>query len=175
MKEDNNFLELCIGSGFYSKKRIWLNNDEDYKNVIKLDINPKCNPDVVWDLEKHPLPFNDNMFDAIHAYDILEHLASQGDYKFFFNEWNEYYRILKPDGLFYGMVPSVKSPWAFGDPGHKRIIPIGMLLFLEKDKYERELGKTAMSDYREYLKCNFIIILKEDDDSSLLFILKAIK
>ena len=88
--------ELVLGSGHKSRKVLSSDKDKEYKNAVTLDINPDCNPDVVWDLNERPLPFEDKEFDEIHAYEVLEHIGTQGDYRGFFEEFEEYYRILKP-------------------------------------------------------------------------------
>ena len=172
--KNNSYLELNLGCGFYEKKRYFYKKNVEFKNVIKLDVNPECNPDIVWDLNKHPLPFDDAIFNEIHAYHILEHLGSQGDYKFFFSEFNEYYRILKKNGELFGIVPSIKSNWAIGDPGHTRVFHPYWLSFLDASKYD-ELGETSMSDYRNLIKCNYKIIDIKNNDDSFCFILRAIK
>ena len=74
--------ELLMGCGSRTEKDIYIGN-KDFENVTRLDINPDHNPDIVWDLTVHPLPFLAEEFDEIHAYQVLEHLAYQGDYEFF--------------------------------------------------------------------------------------------
>ena len=74
--------ELLMGCGSRTKKDIYIGN-KDFENVTRLDINPDHNPDIVWDLTVRPLPFLAEEFDEIHAYQVLEHLAYQGDYEFF--------------------------------------------------------------------------------------------
>ena len=75
--------ELLMGCGSNSEKKICLDS-VGWHDLTRLDNNPAHNPDVVWDLTVHPLPFADETFDEIHAYQVLEHLANQGDYEFFF-------------------------------------------------------------------------------------------
>src|SRR5690606_26663551 len=114
--------------------------------------NKDHNPDIVWDLTVHPLPFNDEEFDEIHAYEVLEHLANQGDYEFFFKEFTEYWRILKPKGRFFASVPV--GVWTWGDPSHKRVIQPETLIFLDQDQYA-QVGTTSMSDFRYLYKVSF--------------------
>ena len=52
------------------------NKREGYVNV---DMSPVCNPDVVWDLETLPWPWQDNSVDGVLFNHSLEHLGqSQG-------------------------------------------------------------------------------------------------
>ena len=126
----------------------------DKHELVRLDINEEVKPDIVWDLNKHPLPFKDEEFDQVHAYDVLEHLGKQGDYKFFFSEFNEYWRILKPNGLFVASVPAITSGWVFGDPGHTRVFSRYMLIFLDQNTYS-QCGTSQLTDYRFIYKGNF--------------------
>lgn len=168
--------ELLIGCGRNLNKQLSSNaSDNEWSDVTTLDINPDHKPDVVWNLENLPLPFEDNSFDEIHAYEVLEHTGSQGDYKFFFAQFEEFYRILKPEGLICATVPNWQSPWAWGDPSHKRVILLESLTFLSQQEYINQVGKTPMSDFRYIYKADFDLIGYNNSEHNLGFILKAIK
>lgn len=124
-------------------------------NIIGLDIDPNCNPDIIHDLN-YPLSFiPDETFDELHAYEVLEHIGSdQGDWRAFFYEFTEYWRILKPGGLFYGSCPAHTSVWVWGDPGHRRYIGPETFVFLDQEKYA-QVGTTPMTDYRHVWKHSF--------------------
>ncbi len=170
--------ELIIGCGKHKEKKLLrTNGSETYDNPVTLDINPDVTPDVVWDLENIPLPFEDNEFDEIHAYEVLEHIGQLGDYKFFFNQFSDFWRILKPDGCICATVPMWDSLWAWGDPSHKRIINQGSLMFLSQDEYTEQIDvkKTPMTDFRYIYKANFGTIHSNVKGRNLFFILRAIK
>jgi SAM-dependent methyltransferase len=170
------YRELLIGCGSRIHKDLVLaGSDPEFKNLTTLDINKDHNPDVVHDLTKHPLPFKANTFDEAHAYEVLEHLAVQGDYKFFFKEFSEYWRILKPGGLLVATCPSRASVWAWGDPSHKRIMQKENLVYLSQAQYEAQVGKTAISDFRYIYKADFAVLFAQDNGQSFAFVLKAIK
>ena len=164
--------ELLMGCGSRTTKDLYIPGHQDFENVVRLDNNPAHNPDVIWDLKEHPLPFADEEFDEIHAYEVLEHLAQQGDYVFFFKEFTEYHRILKPGGLFMASCPSYGSLWAYGDPSHTRVINAGPLVFLDQDQYAAQVGKTKMSDFRYLYKVSFKTVHAQDKDGTFYFILK---
>jgi len=170
------YRELLMGVGKRKQKDIVLEGmAKEFKNLVTLDNNEDHNPDIIWDLKKHPLPFDDNYFDEIHAYDILEHLAVQGDYEFFFSEFSEYWRILKPGGYFLASVPSRESKWLWADPSHKRVIQSETLMFLDQDIYEELVGKAKMSDFRYLYKAHFKAVLARVEGDTFFFVLKAIK
>jgi SAM-dependent methyltransferase len=167
--------ELLVGCGNNRNKRIKHGDiTADWHNLTTLDIDPGCKPDVVHDLDVFPYPFEDNSFDEIHAYECLEHCGRQGDWKFFFAQWSEFWRILKPDGLFCATVPMWDSPWAWGDPGHTRVIAAECLIFLDQDQYT-QVGKTSLTDYRPWWKGSFETIAHQTSEHQFGFVLKAKK
>lgn len=168
--------ELLLGCGSRTIKDIYLpDRGNKFDDVVRLDINADHNPDVIWDLTQHPLPFKDCEFDEIHAYDVLEHLAYQGDFEFFFKEFTEYHRILKKDGMLFASCPSASSVWAWGDPSHKRIISKETLVYLVQEEYQKQVGVTKMSDFRNIYKVNFKIIHAEDKNGNFSFVIQAVK
>lgn len=171
--------ELLIGCGSLKNKRIWRVDQGEQKEwegeLITLDFVSSHNPDVLWDLENHPLPFDDNSFDRIHAYEILEHLGFQGDWRGFFIEFYDYWRILKPNGELRGTCPMWNSQWAWGDPSHTRVLTPGTFTFLSQEIYKRDVGKTVMSDFRDVWKGNFSVAWIGEDDGQMSFILQALK
>ena len=148
-------MELLLGAGASRQKRLVDGGRQEWSALVTLDINPDHKPDVVWDLNNRPLPFDDNTFDEIHAYEVMEHLGKQGDWRSFFDEWSEWWRILKPEGVFLGTSPYWAGSWAWGDPGHTRIISAECLTFLSQEEYKNQVGKTPMTDYRFVYKADF--------------------
>ena len=167
--------ELLIGCGARHGKLIPTPSGDEWSSLTTLDINPAHKPDRLWDLMDIPLPFDDNSMDEIHAYDVLEHTGAQGDYKFFFAQWSDFWRILKPGGLFCGIVPSLTSRWAWGDPSHTRVIQSESLMFLNQAEYS-QVGQTAMSDFRYIYKADFQRALTDDgEEGTFRFVLIAVK
>lgn len=171
----NMYKELLIGCGSQHKKRLWSDDKKEWQNLITLDINKDHKPKVVHDLTLFPYPFRANTFDEIHAYEVLEHTGQQGDYKFFFRQFNELHRIMKPDSNLFATCPSIDSRWAWGDPSHTRVFPSEYLTFLSLENYRQQVGKTAISDFRYLMTCDFETVYCKDNGQHLLFALRAIK
>ena len=101
---------LNIGSGCTRMEGF---TNVDYVQV--LDENGKPYTDVLCDIEKEKLPFEDNSVDEIACYETLEHLE---DLIF---AMNEMWRVLKPEGFLKGKVPREGGRGAIADPTHKRV------------------------------------------------------
>ena len=167
--------ELLIGCGSNHDKRLTLDGKAEWTNLTTLDYVETHKPDLVWDLLDMPLPFPDNFFDEIHAYEVLEHTGAQGDYKFFFKQFEEFYRILKAGGHLLATCPSRHSPWAWGDPSHTRVLQPEHLVFLCQPQYTAQVGVTPMSDFRSIYKADYDIVWANDDKETFRFILKVVK
>ena len=169
--------ELLLGCGSSRERRIIIDGRRVWSRLVTLDHNVDHRPDVVHDMEVLPYPFADDTFDEVHAYEVLEHLGQQGDFRTFFAQFSELWRILKPGGFLAATCPSWRSMWAWGDPSHRRVITSGTLVFLDQAEYVRQVGKTAMSDFRFCYRADFRPVpgACREDDENLLFVLQAVK
>ena len=79
------------------------------KNLSKELTITQCN------VEKNPLPFEDNFFDVVFSKSFLEHLREPRNF------FIETYRILKPGGLLLTLVPDWESQYKtfFDDYTHR--------------------------------------------------------
>ena len=148
-----------LGCSHHAPKKKWIvpGTEKEPIEWTTLDINPRVHPDVVFDLngiEKGDrLPFEDNAFDEIHAYSILEHYGKQGEYEGFFAGFRELWRVVKPGGHLVAGTPLYSDLWAWGDPGHTRIISRGTISYLCKSFYESITdAESPMTDYRHLVE-----------------------
>ncbi|MDG2286926.1 MAG: methyltransferase domain-containing protein [Alphaproteobacteria bacterium] len=100
-------MKLNIGCGF--------NKLDGYINV---DQFPECNPDVLWNLEETPWPFEESSVDELVAHHVLEHLGQET--KVFFAIFKELYRLMRDDGVIRITVPHPHHPTFLSDPTHVR-------------------------------------------------------
>ncbi len=166
--------ELLLGCGQNRAKKLVYGGRSEWAALTTLDFNADHKPDVVWDMGALPLPFADDCFDEIHAYECLEHVGAQGDWRFFFAQWSDFWRMLKPDGLFFGTCPATSSPWAWGDPSHTRVIGPECLVFLTQPNYA-QVGVTPMSDFRFAYRADFDLLHSITAGDHFEFVLRAVK
>lgn len=170
-------MELLAGCGNSRDKKVTFEGipKEWSGELVTLDIDETCDPKVVHDLNQLPYPFPDDYFSEVHLYEVLEHCGTQGDWRFFFNQFEELHRILKPDGWLIGTCPMWDSPWAWGDPGHTRIMSPESLIFLSQSEYDKQVGNTAMTDYRSVYSADFELVNHQTMEHNWAFVLKAKK
>lgn len=164
---------LLLGCGNSRVRKVSLTAMSEWAGDLRtLDMDPECGADVIWNLEKLPLPFMSNDWDELGAYDVLEHFGQQGDWKAWFDFMGECHRILKVDGLFGIIVPIGMD--AFADPGHTRFFGANHFWMLNQKWYAVQLEKgLQVTDYRWYWKQNFdIIAANQMGDHHLAFMLR---
>jgi hypothetical protein len=103
--------KLNIGCGF---KKL-----NDHWNV---DVEPKCNPDQVLDLEITPWPYEDNFFTRITADNILEHVGQKPEV--FTNIIKEMYRVSEHGAEWYVCFPHHRSDLFWDDYTHVRHLTV---------------------------------------------------
>lgn len=104
--------------------------------------------DVVWNLEKHPLPFKTNEFDGIYACHVMEHVRD------LFGLMEELHRILKPEGRLKIWVPHASDMGALGHPDHKRFFTARTFSHFVDGEYDNEYTKVRFEILKTHL--NFI-------------------
>lgn len=168
-------MELLLGAGRNHARKIFYDGRQDWTDLVTLDMNAAHRPDHVHDLDRFPYPLPSNAFDEIHAYDVMEHCGRQGDWAYFFRQWDELWRILKPGGVFCGISPARGSQWAWGDPGHTRIIGPECLIYLDRENYA-QVGQSPMTDYRFAFDGDWKLIHSETtDERQYVYVLQARK
>ncbi len=168
---------MLLGCGHSRERKLSLDGNHAFgPGLVTLDMNPEVKPDIVHHMGTE-LPFDDDAADEIHAYDVLEHTGQQGDWMFFFAQWMTFWRVLKPGGLFFALVPRADRPWAWADPGHTRVILPETLTFLHQPNYTAECrpGGTNRTDYRRWFRGDFDLVAHDIGEVQFAFVLRAVK
>lgn len=173
-------MELLLGCGRSRVKKLAVQGREEWRDLVTVDMNEHVGADVVHNLNNAlGLPFSADSADEIHAYDVFEHLGTQGDWRFFFTEFSDYWHIAKPGGTLHAIVPWWQSCWAWGDPGHTRVIQPEMLTFLDQSVYVTECDtpetRTNRTDYRPWYRADWQTIWQQRDGDNFCFVLRAVK
>lgn len=169
-------MEILLGCGSSRIKKLAMPGRENWSGLVTLDFADTHKPVVVHDISRLPLPFPDDCADEIHAYEVMEHVGQQGDWKFFFDQWSDIWRILKPGGMFFGTSPHWSSAWSWGDPGHTRIVGAEQLTFLSQPNYTAQVGISPMTDYRFRYREDFDLVhSKVNEAQQYEYVLRAVK
>lgn len=130
--------KLNLGCGF---KKL-----DDHWNV---DIERKCNPDEVLDMEQFPWPYEDNFFEKIHADNVLEHVGQ--DPKVFTKVLQEMYRVSADGAEWYVCVPHHRCDLFWDDYTHVRALSAKTFkMFDQKVNFESIAKKLSDSTFGLY-------------------------
>jgi predicted SAM-dependent methyltransferase len=130
--------KLNMGCGFRKLNDHW-----------NVDIESKCNPDQVIDLEKTPWPYEDNFFEKIVASNILEHLGKSSEN--FTDIIKEMYRVSKNEAEWFISVPHHRCDLYWDDYTHKRVLTAKTFkMFDQKFNFEcitKQLSESTFGIY----------------------------
>ena len=151
------------------------------EGAIGIDFSPFSMADIILDLNKEKLPFEDNSVDYIYTSHNLEHLTIEG----FYNIISEMYRVSKPDAQIYITVPYFTNTLNFANPFHNNQICFNEHTFrffssskdckaLKKEEYQtptcpdwglRYSANSELSIEFETLKIEYLYFNKYKDKS----------
>jgi SAM-dependent methyltransferase len=132
---------------FFGKNNLYVGCGDDHEissngnSWINLDMNPNNNPDVVWNLNNIPLPFDDNSFDCIFSCHTLEHLHRNR----FVHFVADAHRILKANGYLIGITPYGTTDVAWAMPQHNMLFSEITWSNLSAKDYEKN-GRLSSGD-----------------------------
>lgn len=95
---------------------------------LSAPVGPVAHEHRVANLVLEPIPYADNCFGSVSAFDFIEHVPrifpdGRGGTLFpFVRLMDEIWRVLAPGGRLYALTPAYPHPEAFVDPTHVNII-----------------------------------------------------
>lgn len=136
------------------------NPRDGYVNVDKYD---SFAPDVVWDLEVAPWPFDTGSAAEVVMHHSLEHMGATVEG--FLSIMRELYRVCAPGAQIHIAVPHPRSDAFSGDPTHVRTVNPAVLSLFSKanNRQWKELGwpNTPLATYIdvdfELVKAEFVL------------------
>ena len=106
---------------------------------VNVDSEAACEPDLVWDLEQTPWPWEDDSASEVWLIHALEHMGR--DPAVFLAIMKELYRVLEPGGKAVIHVPHPRSDDFVSDPTHVRpVTPSTLRMF------DRRLNEHLQAD-----------------------------
>lgn len=163
VKKGAKILEVGCGVGYFLR---WLEKKYDVVGVdissqaIKIAKNRTKASLLVADAQK--LPFRNETFDVIVAFDVIEHL--ENPVKFF----REAYRVLSRNGL---LILSTPNPGSFGcyikaqKPKQNGLLDEKRVLQWHGYKDNSHISIKSIIEWRNLLKNNNFLILKDGTDT----------
>lgn len=146
---DRTLLRINIGCG---------NNHMD--GHLNVDKEAWCHPDLTYDVERTPWPWQDNTTSEVYMNHVLEHLGH--DPKVFIAIVKEVYRVLKIGGLWTINVPHPRSDGFISDPTHVRPITPHLMSMFSKTICRQTIAKGwANTPFAIYHDVDFEIIKSE--------------
>lgn len=125
---DNETSHLNLGCGRLYREG-WIN----------VDVSQEVKADYYLDVTKGLDIFPDNSMIEVHSGCMIEQISDNEDFKFVLNE---IWRVLKPDGVFNGYVPTPDPRVMFLDPMDKRFFRPETFDYFNVDKHSyQEFGK----------------------------------
>jgi len=123
---------------------------------INVDSWAGASPDVVFDLETFPWPWEDGSIVEARFVHSLEHMGESRET--YLRLWQELYRILAPNANVYIVVPHPLSGGFMGDPTHVRPInPEQLGLFSKKFCHECQAKGWPNTPLALMLDIDFVI------------------
>lgn len=109
-----------------------------FDGYVNIDISEDCKPDKVLDIREGLGMYKDDSVDEIIANGVLEMILPNEEFLFVLNEL---WRVIRPNGIIKGQVPSIDPRVLMLDPFDRRWFQVGTFNYWNyKEHSWREFG-----------------------------------
>lgn len=127
------------------------------EGFVNIDCREAAMPDLVWDLEITPWPFDADSVEEIVAHNVLQQVGQ--DTEVFLAVISEMHRVLMPGGTLDVTAPHHRSDLFWDDPANVRVISQGVFGLFSKAKCaEYRQSGFAFTPLAEDLDIDFEIV-----------------
>jgi hypothetical protein len=126
------------------------------KGFVNVDQFPTYQPDLVFNLEETPWPWEDDSVIEVLFNQSLEHMG--GEPRVFLNMMKELYRVCADGAVININVPHPRHDFFMHDPTHVRIVTPGTLNLFNKAENDQTLKSgAACTTLAHHLKIDFFL------------------
>jgi predicted SAM-dependent methyltransferase len=124
--------------------------------VVNIDKSPACHPDMVFDAETLPWPWETSSIDGVLFNHSLEHMGASTS--MFLSIIQELYRVCAPNAKVRINVPHPRHDNFINDPTHVRAVTPEMMCLFDKERNQEWVkGGFANSPLAIYLGVDFVL------------------
>jgi len=142
-------LRVNIGCGFNT-----------FPGYVNVDKSPACHPDLLFDAEKQPWPWETNSVAEVLFFHSLEHMGATSDS--FLGMIRELYRVCMPNASVRILAPHPRHDDFINDPTHVRVLTPALFTLFDRERNLKWIeGRFANTPLAVYLGVDFVIEASE--------------
>ena len=138
-------VKLNLGCGF-----------NPFPGYVNIDKSPACRPDLLFDAETNPWPWETNSIVEVLFFHSLEHMGASSSV--FLAMIRELYRVCAPDARVRILAPHPRHDDFLNDPTHVRVLTPALFTLFDRERNLQWIeGRFANSPLAIYLGVDFVL------------------